>query len=126
MKKEGELPPLFILTLLFYFKEDKLLKGKVEIKSADSLGTPQGGAIGMSRLTSVDKAVYTLVGFTGVSKAAPIGQRAKTMMINGGAVGPDLASLSPYFWNIIPLANQEVKFLIPWLSENNIKKISVI
>lgn len=82
MKKEGELPPLFILTLLFYFKEDKLLKGKVEIKSADSLGTPQGGAIGMSRLTSVDKAVYTLVGFTGVSKAAaPIGQRAKAMMI---------------------------------------------
>ncbi|GAA4405869.1 ABC transporter substrate-binding protein [Advenella faeciporci] len=110
-----------------HIKEDKLLKGNVEIKSADSLGTPQGGAIGMSRLTSVDKAVYTLVGFTGVSKAAaPIGQRAKAMMINGGAVGPDLASLSPYFWNIIPLANQEVKFLIPWLSENNIKKISVI
>ncbi|MFV9475013.1 ABC transporter substrate-binding protein [Advenella sp. RU8] len=110
-----------------HIKEDKLLKGNVEIKSADSLGTPQGGAIGMSRLTSVDKAVYALVGFTGVSKAAaPIGQRAKTMMINGGAVGPDLASLSPYFWNIIPLANQEVKFLIPWLSENNIKKISVI
>ena len=110
-----------------HIREDKLLKGNVEIKSADSLGTPQGGAIGMSRLTSVDKAVYALVGFTGVSKAAaPIGQRAKTMMINGGAVGPDLASLSPYFWNIIPLANQEVKFLIPWLSENNIKKISVI
>lgn len=110
-----------------HIREDKLLKGNVEIKSADSLGTPQGGAIGMSRLTSVDKAVYTLVGFTGVSKAAaPIGQRAKAMMINGGAVGPDLASLSPYFWNIIPLANQEVKFLIPWLSENNIKKISVI
>ena len=110
-----------------HIRGDKLLKGNVEIKSADSLGTPQGGAIGMSRLTSVDKAVYTLVGFTGVSKAAaPIGQRAKAMMINGGAVGPDLASLSPYFWNIIPLANQEVKFLIPWLSENNIKKISVI
>ena len=110
-----------------HIREDKLLKGNVEIKSADSLGTPQGGAIGMSRLTSVDKAVYALVGFTGVSKAAaPIGQRAKTMMINGGAVGPDLASLSPYFWNIIPLANQEVKFLIPWLNENNIKKISVI
>lgn len=110
-----------------HIQEDKWLKGNVEIKSADSLGTPQGGAIGMTRLTSVDKAVYTLLGFTGVSKAAaPIGQRAKAMMINGGAVGPDLASLSPYFWNIIPLANQEVKYLIPWLGKNDIKKISVI
>ncbi len=110
-----------------HIKEDKWLKSDVQIKSADSLGTPQGGAIGMTRLTNVDKAVYTLVGFTGVSKAAaPIGQRAKTMMINGGAVGPDLASLSPYFWNIIPLANQEVKHLIPWLGENKFKKISVI
>src|SRR5690606_33194086 len=103
---------------LKHIDDDKWLKGKIDVKSVDSQGTPQGGAVGMSRLVNVEKVPYALVGFTGVSKAAaPIGDRGKVMMVNGGAVGPDLATLSKYFWNIIPLANQEVKYLIPWLGK---------
>ncbi|MBB5216172.1 ABC transporter substrate-binding protein [Parapusillimonas granuli] len=112
---------------LKHLEDDKWLKGKISVKPTDSLGTPQGGAVGMSRLVNVEKVPYALVGFTGVSKAAaPIGDRAKVLMVNGGAVGPDLASLSRYFWNIIPLANQEVEFLIPWLGEQKIKRIATI
>lgn len=112
---------------LRHIAADKWVKGSIETRPTDSQGTPQGGAVGMSRLVNVDKVPYALVGFTGVSKAAaPIGDRARTMMVNGGAVGPDLAALSPYFWNIIPLANQEVEFLIPWLGEQKIRRIAVI
>lgn len=110
-----------------HMEKDGLYKGKMAIKPADSLGTPQGGAVGMSKLVNVDQTPYVLVGFTGVSKAAaPIGDRSKVMMVNGGAVGPDLASLSDYFWNVIPLANQEVEYMVPWLGEQDIKRISVI
>jgi branched-chain amino acid transport system substrate-binding protein len=112
---------------LQHIAADKMLKGTVDVRVADSQGTPQGGAIGMTRLVSVDKTVFNLVGFTGVSKAAaPIGERGRSMMVNGGAVGPDLASLSPYFWNVIPLANQEVRFMMPWLATEGLKKIAVV
>jgi len=30
-------------------------------------------------------------------------------------VGPDLAKLGPYFWNVIPLANDEVRAMVPYL-----------
>lgn len=112
---------------LRHIEHDKLLGGGIEVRAVDSQGTPQGGAVGMSRLVNVEKVPYALMGFTGVVKAsAPIGDRAQVMMVNGGAVGPDLATLSKYFWNIIPLANQEVAYLIPWLGEQKLNKVAVI
>lgn len=112
---------------LAHIAADKMLSHPVVMQAVDSLATPQGGAIGMSKLVNVDGAVYVLVGFTGVSKAAaPIGARAKTILVNGGGVGPDLAGLTPYFWNIIPLANIEVAALVPWLMTKQIKRIAAI
>lgn len=110
-----------------HIAEDKWLKRPIDVRPTDSQGTPQGGAVGMTRLVNVEKVVYALVGFTGVSKAAaPIGDRGQVMMVNGGAVGPDLAALSRFFWNIIPLANQEVVTLLPWLQSEGLTRIAVI
>jgi ABC-type branched-subunit amino acid transport system substrate-binding protein len=68
-----------------------------------------------------------LTGITGVSKAAePIATRAKVMMINGGAVGPDLAGLSPYFWNVIPLADQELPTAFGWMKRNGIRRVTLV
>lgn len=106
---------------------DKRLKKPIELKAQDSQSTPQGGAVGMSKLVNVDRAIYVLVGITGVAKAAePIATRAKVMMVNGGGVGPDLAGLSPYFWNIIPLANQELPAAFNWMKGHNIKSVALI
>lgn len=106
---------------------DKMLQRPIELRAQDSQGTPQGGAVGMTKLANVDRAPYVLLGFTGVSKAAaPIGTRNKTVMINGGGVGPDLAELSPYFWNVIPLVNQEVRALLPWLQAQKLQRIALI
>ncbi|MDJ0387472.1 ABC transporter substrate-binding protein [Roseomonas sp. E05] len=110
-----------------HIKADGMLKRPIDLRAQDSLATPQGGAVGMQKLASVDGAPYVMLGFTGVSKAAaPIGTRSKVMMVNGGGVGPDLAGLSPYFWNVIPLVNQEVKALLPWLQQKSLKRVALI
>lgn len=110
-----------------HIREDGLLKTPIEIVSQDSQATPQGGAVGMTRLATVDRVSYVLLGFTGVAKAAaPIGDRNKVVMVNGGGVGPDLATLSPFFWNVIPLANKEVQALLPWLSGRGLKRIALV
>src|SRR5690606_33859487 len=71
---------------------------------------------------------YVLSAFTGVSKAiSPIAQRTKTVAVNGGGVGPDLAELGPYFWNVIPLANFEVRAMIPYLvKERGLKRFVLV
>jgi branched-chain amino acid transport system substrate-binding protein len=49
------------------------------------------------------------------------------VMINGGAVGPDLAQLGDYFWNVIPLVNFEAEVLIPYVvKEKGLKNIVLI
>lgn len=112
---------------LEHIAADRLLKRPVELRAQDSQATPQGGAVGMTRLANVDKSPFVLLGVTGVAKAAaPIGTRNKVVMVNGGGVGPDLAGLSPYFFNVIPLANQEVPTALDWLKAQGLKRIALI
>ncbi|QRG06959.1 ABC transporter substrate-binding protein [Xanthobacter dioxanivorans] len=112
---------------LEHVAQDKRLSQPIVLKAQDSQSTPQGGAVGMSKLANVDRAPYVLVGLTGVAKAAePIATRAKVVMVNGGGVGPDLAGLSPYFWNIIPLANQELPTAFSWMKRNEIRRVALI
>jgi ABC-type branched-subunit amino acid transport system substrate-binding protein len=112
---------------LAHIAEDKMLRKAVELRAEDSQGTPQGGATGMTKLANVDHAIYTLIGFTGVSKAAaPIGQRNKVVMVNGGGVGPDLSGLAPLFWNVIPLIDKEIGAVIPWLKSQGAKRLAVL
>lgn len=112
---------------LEHLAADKPLSRPVSLKVEDSQGTPQGGATGINKLINVEHAIYVMIGFTGVSKAAaPIAERNKVVLVNGGGVGPDLAGLTPYFWNVIPLANLEVKGLMPWIKEKGVKRLAVV
>ena len=112
---------------LDHLAADKSLSRPIELRAEDSQGTPQGGATGMNKLVNVHAATWVLVGFTGVSKAAaPIGTRAKTVMVNGGGVGPDLSGLSPYYWNVIPLIPAEIATLMPWLAANKMGRIGLV
>ena len=112
---------------LDHLAADKWLSRPVELRAEDSQGTPQGGATGMTKLVNVDAAQWVLVGFTGVSKAAaPIGLRAKVVMVNGGGVGPDLSGLSPLYWNVIPLIPAEIAALMPYLAAHNMRRIGLV
>lgn len=112
---------------LDHLAADKWLSRPIELRAEDSQGTPQGGATGMTKLVNVHAAQWVLVGFTGVSKAAaPIGARAKVVMVNGGGVGPDLSGLSPLYWNVIPLITAEIATLMPWLAANKLGRIGLV
>jgi branched-chain amino acid transport system substrate-binding protein len=107
---------------------DKMLSKKLVIQFEDSQATPQQGVIAMNKLVNVDKVPYVLSAFTGVSKAiAPIGEKAKVVSVNGGGIGPDLAELGDYFWNVIPLVNLEIRVMAPYLvQERGLKKIGLV
>jgi ABC-type branched-subunit amino acid transport system substrate-binding protein len=111
-----------------HINADNLLGGKLSIQYEDSQALPQQGVIGMNKLVNVQKVPYVLSAFTGVSKAiSTIASRSKTVAVNGGGVGPDLAELGPYFWNIIPLANFEVRAIIPYLvNERKLKNVVLV
>ncbi len=111
-----------------HINADKLIDGTLKIQYEDSQALPQQGVIGMNKLVNVSKVPYVLSAFTGVSKAiSTTASRSKTVAINGGGVGPDLADLGPYFWNIIPLANFEVKAVLPYLiNERNLKRFVLV
>lgn len=103
------------------------IKGKLKIVYADSKALPQPAVVGMNKLVNVNKVKFVLSAFSGVSKAvAPIGNRAHVIMVNGGGVSPELA-IGGYFLNDIPLSNDEVKVLWPYVvNKMGIKKIAVI
>jgi ABC-type branched-subunit amino acid transport system substrate-binding protein len=107
---------------------DRVLAGKLVVQYEDSQALPQQGVIGMNKLVNVAKVPFVLSAFTGVSKAiSTIAQRTKTVTVNGGAVGPDLAELGSYFWNVIPLANYEVRASVPYLiKERGLKRVVLV
>ena len=111
-----------------HVNNSRMLKDTLKMVYEDSQALPMQGVIGMNKLVNVSKTPYVLTGFTGVSKAvAPIATRTKTVVVNGGGVGPDLAQLGEYFWNTIPLANFEVKAMVSYLvKEKGLKKIALI
>ncbi|WP_237173242.1 ABC transporter substrate-binding protein [Paracandidimonas lactea] len=111
-----------------HINADKLLDGTLSVKYEDSQALPQQGVIGMNKLVNVEGVPYVLSAFTGVSKAiSTTATRTKTVAVNGGGVGPDLAKLGPYFWNVIPLANDEVRAMLPYLvKERKLKRFVLV
>lgn len=111
-----------------HINQDKMLSSPLKVLFEDSQAMPQQGLIGMNKLVNVSKVPYVMSAFTGVSKAiSTVSTRTKTVTINGGGVGPDLAELGPYFWNIIPLVNLEVRAVMPYLvQELGLKRVVLI
>lgn len=107
---------------------DKMLSKTLAIQFEDSQATPQQGVVAMTKLVNIEKVPFVLSAFTGVSKAiAPVGEKAKVVSVNGGGIGPDLAELGDYFWNVIPLVNLEIRVMAPYLvQERSFKKIALI
>ena len=106
---------------------DNMLSRRLTIEYEDSQALPQPAVVGMTKLTEVSQVPYVLSAFTGVSKAiSTLAQRSETVAVNGGGVGPDLAKLGPYFWNVIPLANLEVRAMVPYLADQGLKKIALV
>ena len=124
----GELLSSAAAIAIEHANADKMLSKKLVMVIEDSQATPQQGVVAMNKLVSVENVPYVLSAFTGVSKAiAPVGDKAKVVSVNGGGIGPDLAELGDYFWNVIPLVNLEVQALTPYLvKERGLKKFALL
>lgn len=111
-----------------HINTDGILSGPLSIAYEDSQGLPQPAVVGMTKLVNVTAVPYTLSAFTGVSKAiSTLAMRNKVVAVNGGGVGPDLATLGEYFWNVIPLANLEVRAIVPYMvNERKLTKVALI
>lgn len=111
-----------------HINADRFLGKPFTINHEDSQGQPQAAVTGMNKLVRVNQEPMVLTAQSGVSKAvAPIGEREHVVTINGGGVAPDLAKLGPYFFNVIPLVNYEVRALVPYLAkEKKFKRIAVV
>lgn len=111
-----------------HINKDGMLSGTLSIAYEDSQALPQPSVVAMTKLVNVTGVPYTLSAFTGVSKAiSTLAQRNQVVAVNGGGVGPDLAELGEYFWNVIPLANLEVRAVVPYLvNDRNLKKVALI
>src|SRR5258705_8793898 len=111
-----------------HINADKILSKPFVINHEDSQGAPQPAVTAMNKLVRVNQEPVVLTAMSGVSKAiAPIGDREKVVAINGGRVAPDLARLGPYFFNVIPLVNYEVRALLPYLgNEKKVKRIALV
>ena len=107
---------------------DHMLSKTLVMDYEDSQALPQPGVVAANKLVSVVGVPYMLSAFTSVSKAiAPVAERTKTVAVNGGGVGPDLAELGAYFWNVIPLANYEVRTMVPYLvGERKLKRFVLV
>ena len=107
---------------------DHMLSKTLVMDYEDSQALPQPGVVAANKLVSVVRVPYMLSAFTSVSKAiAPVAERSKTVAVNGGGVGPDLAELGDYFWNVIPLANYEVRAMVPYLvNERKLKRFVLV
>lgn len=111
-----------------HINDDKMIAGKFSIAYEDSQGLPQQGVIGMNKLVNVEKVPYVISANAGVLKAiSVIGGRSHTVVVNGAAVAPDLATLGEHFWNMLPLLTYEVRVLAPYLvKERGFKRFVVI
>ena len=106
---------------------DKMLAKPLTVNFEDSQGQPQPAVTAMNKLVRVSSEPVVLTAMSGISKAiAPIADREKVVVINGGGVAPDLAKLSPYFFNVIPLVNYEVRALLPYLKQRNLTRIALV
>jgi branched-chain amino acid transport system substrate-binding protein len=117
-----------IAIALAQLEQDKTLPEALQVNYVDGQGQPQPSVVAMNKLVKVSQEPYVMVAMSGISKVvAPVGDKDKVVMINGGGVASDLATLSPYFFNVIPLINYEVQELLPFLgSELKYKRIALI
>jgi branched-chain amino acid transport system substrate-binding protein len=111
-----------------HVRQDKSLPNGVKVVYEDSQALPQHGIVGFNKLANVVGVSCVLSAWTSVSKAiAPIATRTNVLALNGAAISPELAGISPMFLSILPLVTSEVDAILPYATGKlGLKKIAII
>lgn len=82
----------------------------LKLKSEDHGGVAQRGVLALNKLAGIDKVPFVFTSFSNIIAAtAPVGGKAKVVMLNGGATAPTLAGLDPYLFSNVPLENYHIR-----------------
>lgn len=82
----------------------------LKLKAEDHGGLAPRAVLALNKLAGVDKVPFVFTSFSNVIAAtAPVGTKAKVVMMNGGGTAPTLAGLSPYLFSNVPLENYHIQ-----------------
>jgi ABC-type branched-subunit amino acid transport system substrate-binding protein len=111
-----------------HVRADRQLARPIEIRYEDSQGQVQPTLAAMTRLAREERLPCVLIGLASASRmVAPIVEREKVLALNGSATTPDLGRLSGYFWNLVPLADFELRQLLPVAQRQRaIKRLALV
>lgn len=111
-----------------HLRADGRLQRPIEIRYEDSQGQVQPTLVAMTRLAREERLPGVLVGLaTATRLVGPIVEREKVLALNGSATTPDLGRLSGYLWNVVPLADAELRALLPVAQRRHpIKRLAIV
>lgn len=102
------------------------LNGKcVKVAAEDTQYDPTQSVRTLHSLVDIQKAPAVLMGGSAAIKAAaPVATQRKTLLLNSGGQGGDLAGISPYLFHTIELGPYDVKVISDYMWSQGIRKIA--
>lgn len=99
----------------------------LDITYEDDQGRPDQAVLSFNKFVDLYRFPLIFSAFSGPTLAmAPLATRKKIVLINGGAQADRLAKASPYLFNTIPVAGDEIAVLCRYLLETGKKKAAIL
>ncbi|MCB8883093.1 ABC transporter substrate-binding protein [Acidisoma cellulosilytica] len=99
----------------------------LDILYEDDEGRPDQAVISFNKLVSLQGVPLIFSAFSGPTLAmAPLATRKKIVLVNGGAQADRLAKASPYLFNTIPVAGDEIAVLAKYLASVGKKTAGIL
>jgi len=99
----------------------------LEITYEDDQGRPDQAVLSFNKFVDLYHFPLIFSAYSGPTLAmAPLATRKEVVLINGGAQSDRLAKASPYLFNTIPVAGDEIAVLTKYLLENGKKNAAIL
>jgi branched-chain amino acid transport system substrate-binding protein len=99
----------------------------LEITYEDDQGRPDQAVLSFNKFIDLYNFPLIFSAFSGPTLAmAPLATRKEVVLINGGAQSDRLAKASPYLFNTIPVAGDEIAVLCKYLLETGKKSAAIL
>lgn len=100
----------------------------LELVTADTMGTAEGGVAAMNKLGAVEQVPAVITSFSAVvSAGAPIAEDLGFVMLNAGAQSPSLVGASPNLVNALPMNDAQLNNYTDYLvDDQGYKKFAMI
>jgi branched-chain amino acid transport system substrate-binding protein len=111
-----------------YVNSHHLINGQIKFTAVDDQASAGPAVTAVHQLIDVDHVMAVITQSSAPTAAmAPIAERSNVLLFNPGAASPTLAGLSPYLFNLIPLGQQQVAAVVPYVVKHlNVKRWGIL